>query len=488
MNAKKVYIKKTNFSYCENPPFHPGQKYPEHPDFFEMDKTNILYGDFRDHLNEMGLDSENFNTSNWNPFKSLITQGQKVLLKPNMVMHINRAKSGAFEALVTHGSIIRMVVDYVYIALKGTGKIYIGDAPLQACDFEEYLKKSGVKKIADYYKSCFDFQIQILDFRQERAILKGNSMSEIIPLAGDPSGYEAVDLGNDSLFANINGFFEKYRVTNYMPELMKEHHNKYKNEYLIPKSVLECDVFINLPKPKTHRKGGMTGALKNLIGINGHKDWLPHHRIGPKKDNGDEYLKSSILKEYFTFFQEKFDIATIQNLRSKRQCYKFIKRIFHFILINFVKEKYREGSWWGNDTIWRTILDLNRLLFYADKNGVFQPEKQRKYFVICDMIVSGEAEGPVEPDPKKVGMFVSGSSSINIDTVIATLMGFDIQKIPQIYQAYKIKKFPIVDSNGELPEIYENGEIAELQIQNYNWENSLKFIPTKGWQGYIELK
>ncbi len=62
-------------------------------------------------------------------------------------MHIYRAKSGSFEALVTHGSIIRMLMDYVYLALNGTWKIYIGDAGLQDCDFEEYLKKSGIIKI-----------------------------------------------------------------------------------------------------------------------------------------------------------------------------------------------------------------------------------------------------------------------------------------------------------------------------------------------------
>src|SRR5438093_548816 len=28
-----------------------------------------------------------------------------------------------------------------------------------------------------------------------------------------------------------------------------------------------------------------------------------------------------------------------------------------------------DGNWSGNDTLWRTILDLNRILLHADKNG-----------------------------------------------------------------------------------------------------------------------
>jgi len=31
---------------------------------------------------------------------------------------------------------------------------------------------------------------------------------------------------------------------------------------------------------KLHRKAGITCALKNLIGINGNKEYLPHHRLG----------------------------------------------------------------------------------------------------------------------------------------------------------------------------------------------------------------
>jgi uncharacterized protein (DUF362 family) len=30
---------------------------------------------------------------------------------------------------------------------------------------------------------------------------------------------------------------------------------------------LQADVFINLPKPKTHKRAGITGAMKNLVGI-----------------------------------------------------------------------------------------------------------------------------------------------------------------------------------------------------------------------------
>ncbi len=40
-----------------------------------------------------------------------------------------------FNAVITPGSLIRALLDYVCIALKGTGCITIGDAPIQSCFF-----------------------------------------------------------------------------------------------------------------------------------------------------------------------------------------------------------------------------------------------------------------------------------------------------------------------------------------------------------------
>ena len=71
-----------------------------------------------------------------------------------------------------------------------------------------------------------------------------------------------------------------FRVTMYNPDLMRQTHGRGRHQYLIAREVIEADVVINVPKLKTHRKAGITGALKNLVGINGNKDYLPHHRLG----------------------------------------------------------------------------------------------------------------------------------------------------------------------------------------------------------------
>lgn len=128
-----------------------------------------------------------------------------------------------------------------------------------------------------------------------------------------PRGYTVVDLGKYSALYDIINDYKKFRVTNYIPNLTKEHHNPKKNEYLISNTILQADVIINLPKPKTNRKAGITGAMKNLVGINGSKDWLPHHRRGSKADGGDEYLYHNLFKDLNIFLQEKIDIAAIED-------------------------------------------------------------------------------------------------------------------------------------------------------------------------------
>ncbi len=84
-----------------------------------------------------------------------------------------------------------------------------------------------------------------------------------------------VDLGNDSKFFNIlNEKLQKARITNYDPRILPTHHHDNIHEYYISQYVLDTDVIIYLPKPKSHRKAGMTSALKNFVGANVRKEFL----------------------------------------------------------------------------------------------------------------------------------------------------------------------------------------------------------------------
>ena len=74
------------------------------------------------------------------PFGRLIPPAARVLVKPNWVMHCNRGPWG-IEPLLTHASVVRAVVDGVLQA--NPGRLVLGDAPLQGCDFQELLRRMG---------------------------------------------------------------------------------------------------------------------------------------------------------------------------------------------------------------------------------------------------------------------------------------------------------------------------------------------------------
>lgn len=315
MEKPNVYFQKLDkIYYPKRSPFHPDTFYPEYPFKEILKKKNVVYDSFRNLLYLMGFNKENWNTEHWNPFKKIINQGNQVLIKPNLVKDNLRLQ----DCITTHPSIIRAIIDYVFIALKGMGEIIVGDTPLQKYNFKNLIETIGLEKTIDFYKSkCIN--INLIDFRTETLISKSNSIYTILTqnikkirtrmLSGDPRGYTIINLKNKSnlQFLSLNNGYKRFRVTDYDHTLMKSIHNLKNHKYLISNSVIQSDVIISVPKVKAHRKAGITACLKNCIGINGHKDWLPHHRRGSFYEGGDEFLKPNKLKNLYIQFCESND-------------------------------------------------------------------------------------------------------------------------------------------------------------------------------------
>lgn len=483
MNKNIVLIKREKYYYPSEALFRPSKAYPEAP-FMELSsEDNHVYDMVREGFWMMNYDREHYDSPEWNPLGELIEPGNTVLLKPNMVMHENHIKEEGTDCLYTHPSIVAAVLDYVIIALKGAGKIVVGDAPMQECDFENLIEKSGYRKLIEFYKKKLQetgVSIELVDFRGLRSQrVHGINISEETETMG-----KVIDLADESeFFGESDDYFEKIRITNYDPDILKKHHNKDKNEYFVNDNILKADVIINMPKPKTHRKAGVTISLKNLVGINCRKEYLPHHANGSIAEGGDEYLEKSFLKHCLDRLNDKRNYYS-QTAKSYKKVWIINKftRVIYELINRGRKDKYYEGSWYGNDTISRTIVDLNKILFYADKNGKVCNKKQRKYLIVADMIISGEKEGPVAPSPKNVGIIAMGDDPVCFDEAILELMGAKREYIHTIDHAR--------DTVGTL-ELTENDSIPYLISNVERWNNKticeltdsdlLYFIPTSGW-------
>ena len=120
-------------------------------------------------------------------------------------------------------------------------------------------------------------------------------------------------------------------------------------------------------------------ALKNIVGIVGSKDCLPHHRHGLAGHGGDEFPR-----DYPRRWLMATRGAALLQGRAPQWLWRSLRRTASALLgagtpprEQVVQRDYGKffpsGSWYGNDTIWRTVDDLNRILITGLASGRRSP-------------------------------------------------------------------------------------------------------------------
>ncbi len=481
--------------YPDEVPYSPNIRYPEY--FFKdtMSKKNGVYDAVRQSFHLLHMDENNFATPQWNPFRELIEHGNTVIIKPNFVLS-NHDEGGDLFSVITHPSVLRAVIDYVYIALAGKGRIIIADAPQMDCNFNELLRKTGLECIKELYKKELNFNIEIYDLRDFWLDKSGGhgvaNSGNRHKLQGDPWGGVLVNLGKESLFCGINNFRKFYGADYNREETIRHHHDNVQ-EYLISKTILSADVVISVPKLKVHKKVGVTLNIKGLVGINLNKNYLIHYRLGTPSDGGDQFPNECLTSKevlrvklqrlaYDKFLAKKnwvgdslFNIA----LRLGRLLLKPLG-----IKLNKDKAILDAGNWYGNDSAWRMAVDLMRIFIYANKDGKLQHVPARRVFAIVDGVVGGERNGPLSPDSKKSCVLIAGFNSSIVDLVCARLMGFDYKKIRMLKYVVDHPEFFRTDLSKI--NLLSNVDFDAL-FDEKNKNKYLDFEPHFGWKGHIEI-
>lgn len=416
----------------------------------------------------------------------IVKPGNKVVVKPNFVKESHLYKLNEWEYVITHIEVIRFVLINIIEALNNNGEIIILDAPQTDSDFKKILKNTHLPEIVNELQKTTDVKIKYFDIREERWYYKKGIVVNRKKLDGDPLGYVNVNLGADSeyyLKKNKDFYGADYDI-----EETKKYHNEHDNIYVISKTVLDCDVFVNLPKLKTHKLGGITASLKNIVGVAVIKNSIPHHTLGAPETGGDKFKKLTNKNETESILKSK--AMNLLKYKNPLINYPFIliKWLAGLFFGNPKSEKIRNGAWYGNDTIWRATLDLNKILIYADSSGKMCKKPQRKYFTLIDGIIGGEGKGPMEADPKESGVLIAGTNPVYADSVAATLMGYDYKKIPMISNGYEIKKYPLTSCEAADVIIISNQEKWQKKISDFRYVDTLKFKPHFGWEGKIEIK
>ncbi len=384
---------------------------------------------------------------------SVIPAGARVLVKPNWVTHANQGTGGT-EPLVTHGSLVRAVAEG---ALRSrAGAVVVGDAPLQACDFGALMADSGIGAWAEALAAQDPRFRGVHDFRRTRSTVEDGvrrAAEDQVPL----DEFVLFDLAGESLLEPVTDDRARFRVTQYEPRLMARTHAPGRHRYLVARHVMEADVVINLPKLKTHKKAGITCALKNLIGINGNKEFLPHHRVGGAEAGGDCYPGASPVKR---LLEHTLDLQNSTHAPTIARACDGVARVLHFAAARTGDRLGVEGSWSGNDTIWRTCLDLNRILLYGRVDGTLAPTPQRQVLNVVDAIVAGQGDGPLSPEPLPVGMLLAGGNAAAVDRVGARLLRYDPGRIPISREAFGRFRWPLAAFSAA--EVALHGDLGHL--------------------------
>ena len=152
--------------------------------------------------------------------KKLIKPGQTVLLKPNIVA----AGANPDDAATTDPRVLEATITYIKGSVENV-KVQVGETP--------YGLKGASRK----------------------GLGPGSRMGDIVRRAGGEVVY----------------FDEEPRVTVNLPNA------KTFWEFSVPQALMDCDVYIQMPKLKAHMIAQVTHTLKNAMGLLTREDMIPYH-------------------------------------------------------------------------------------------------------------------------------------------------------------------------------------------------------------------
>lgn len=473
--------------YPADPPYSPVGECPEYPfpAATKAQTSNAVYAAVREALRLGGLDAERYGTASWNPLGEAIQPGQTVLVKPNLVRHLRDTLPGLGDCVITHGAVIRAVVDYVYIALAARGRIIVADAPMDDASFEALVVAAGLDELREFYRRHAGFEIEILDLRLHHDRKINGIIVGRTPLPGDPAGYVEVDLGEESAFRAIEPLCARLYGATYDIEETRRHHRHGRHAYLISRTALSADCIVEVPKLKTHQKVGVTANMKLLVGVCGNKDCIAHYRVGVPRAGGDQFDDNGPRSrlEYCTLGAFKRGFRHLGPLR--RWLARPVRAIGE-MAFGRTNKVVRSGNWYGNDTAWRMAHDLLRIMRYADAQGRLADRPVRRLFSVVDGIVAGEGDGPLDASPHGAGVVLAGVDPVAVDRVCGRLMGFDLTRMPILQHAWDPHPRPLTASQCDAIEVHANENRFQGRVTD--WQGPmLAFKPHFGWRGHIEI-
>ncbi len=325
-----------------------------------------------------------------NPLSNIIKPGDKVVLKPNLVGKSEIPREGC-----TRTPILRPIVDFAVGA--GASEVIIAEGPANPDPTDsifgpDYMNITGF--VADLQNMYPSVKIGYKNLNQDNFTwvnLQENSTFYGAYTAQQLYSRFDIRMDQDSYYYATDS--KGYNPKGYRPGL-----------YAIANTILEADVFINVPKMKVHHITGVTLSLKNLIGIT-------------VSSTGNTTHEESIK-----------DVPHWNQSDPAGQ--------------NHGPEDLTIKDGFQNDVPWRVAADLSKIVQYGNENGTLCSTKQRKYLSVVDGIIGMEGPyiygWPSEGQPRPTGVVVAGQDPVAVDAICSRIMGFNYTVLRLITNIAKI--------------------------------------------------
>lgn len=411
---------------------------------------------------------------------------RRILIKPNWVMHEVDPR-WPIAAMITDSRVVDAVARGCLDQFP-TATVLVGDCPELRASWPLMRRQSGLDAVIERLVAEYGDRIAFRDLRKEVCReVDGRLVPEDSVEHGDAAGYREVQLRATSHLEPLSSQADAFSIHDHDVNTTRQYHRPGDHRYLVCQSVLDADLIVNLPKWKAHSKAGLTGALKNLVGINGDKSYLPHFRRGSPKWGGDEYVDDG---RWLYWLQNNLHlmvkgtialdllrpawriVKSIENARRRRARTRAMPADFYVV----------GGSWYGNQTVWRMVYDLNLVVQCVDRHGTLQPSPQRDYFCIVDGLVSGGGDGPLKATPVDTDMLICGHDPFAVDAVLAWCMGFDPDAIPLVERRHQYLGPQWGTFDWRTMRLEVDGRITALAESSINFA----FEPPPGWLGHVE--
>ena len=151
--------------------------------------------------------------------------------------------------MITHGSIVRAVADYAFLAAGSEGSVAIAEAPQHDCDWERIRAITGLDAARRLLRPRARARA-----RDDRSAPRGRRLprrrDRRAPRAAGRSGRLSPRRSRRRAAPSRGSGLDprRFRGADYDPGPTSRHHTEGRNEYLLSETVLSADLVVNLPE------------------------------------------------------------------------------------------------------------------------------------------------------------------------------------------------------------------------------------------------